>query len=69
MRLLFIKYELRHIHREVIKLMAQGLTGKEIATKLVIAQSTIRNHRFKLREKKKIIILGEIVKNFSKGIT
>lgn len=41
------------IHREVIKLMAQGLTDKEIATKLGIAQSTIRNHRFKLREKEK----------------
>ncbi|MFL0268027.1 DUF2087 domain-containing protein [Candidatus Clostridium radicumherbarum] len=41
------------IHREVIKLMAQGLTDKEIATELGIAQSTIRNHRFKLREKEK----------------
>lgn len=41
------------IHRELIKLMAQGFSDKEIATKLGIAQSTIRNHRFKLREKEK----------------
>lgn len=41
------------IHREVIKLMAQGISDKEIATNLGIAQSTIRNHRFKLREKEK----------------
>lgn len=41
------------IHREVIKLMAQGLSDKDIATNLGIAQSTIRNHRFKLREKEK----------------
>lgn len=41
------------IHRGVIKLMAQGLSDKEIATNLGIAQSTIRNHRFKLREKEK----------------
>ncbi|MGL4762271.1 MAG: DUF2087 domain-containing protein [Sarcina sp.] len=41
------------IHREVIKLMAQGFSDKEISTKLGIAQSTIRNHRFKLREKEK----------------
>ena len=33
--------------------MASGLTDKEIALKLGVAQSTIRNHRFKLREKEK----------------
>ncbi|WP_283650330.1 DUF2087 domain-containing protein [Clostridium butyricum] len=41
------------VHRELLRLMAQGLSDKEIATKLGIAQSTIRNHRFKLREKEK----------------
>lgn len=41
------------VHRELIKLMAQRLSDKEIATKLGIAQSTIRNHRFKLRAKEK----------------
>lgn len=40
-------------HRELIKFMALGLSDKELATKLGIAQSTIRNHRFKLREKEK----------------
>ncbi|MGL4772198.1 MAG: DUF2087 domain-containing protein [Clostridium sp.] len=41
------------VHKELLKLMAQGISDKEIATKLGIAQSTIRNHRFKLREKEK----------------
>lgn len=41
------------IQRELITLMAQGLSDKEIAGKLGVAQSTIRNHRYKLREKEK----------------
>lgn len=38
---------------ELLKLMAAGLSDKEIATKLEVAPSTIRNHRYKLREKEK----------------
>lgn len=41
------------VQRELLLLIASGLTDKEIATKLGVAQSTIRNHRFKLREKEK----------------
>lgn len=41
------------VQRELITLIAQGLSDKEIALKLGVAQSTIRNHRFKLREKEK----------------
>lgn len=41
------------IQRELMKLMSQGFTDKEIASKLELAQSTIRNHRYKLREKEK----------------
>ncbi|MBL4932140.1 DUF2087 domain-containing protein [Clostridium paridis] len=41
------------VQRELITLISQGLTDKEIALKLGVAQSTIRNHRFKLREKEK----------------
>lgn len=41
------------IQRELLVLIASGLTDKEIAIKLGVAQSTIRNHRFKLREKEK----------------
>lgn len=41
------------IQREVIILMAQGLSDKEIASKLGVAPSTVRNHRYKLREKEK----------------
>lgn len=37
----------------VLKLIAQGLSDKEIAKKLKVADSTIRNHRYKLREKEK----------------
>ncbi len=38
---------------ELLKLMAAGLSDKEIAAKLGVAPSTIRNHRYKLREKEK----------------
>ena len=41
------------IQRELLVLIAKGLSDKEIAAKLGVAQSTIRNHRFKLREKEK----------------
>lgn len=41
------------VHRGLIKLMLQGLSDKEIAERLGVAQSTIRNHRYKLREKEK----------------
>ncbi|WMM24894.1 DUF2087 domain-containing protein [Tissierella sp. MB52-C2] len=41
------------VQREVLTLMATGLSDKEIAMKLGVAQSTIRNHRYKLREKEK----------------
>ncbi|NMM64254.1 DUF2087 domain-containing protein [Clostridium sp. P21] len=41
------------VQRELLVLIASGLTDKEIAVKLGVAQSTIRNHRYKLREKEK----------------
>lgn len=41
------------VQGELIALMSQGLSDKEIAKKLGVAQSTIRNHRYKLREKEK----------------
>lgn len=41
------------VQRELIKLIANGLSDKEIAKELGVAQSTIRNHRYKLREKEK----------------
>ena len=37
----------------VIRLISQGLSDKEISIKLGVAASTIRNHRYKLREKEK----------------
>ncbi|WP_346884057.1 DUF2087 domain-containing protein [Clostridium sp. UBA4395] len=39
--------------REVLKLFAEGISDKEIASRLGVATSTIRNHRYKLREKEK----------------
>ena len=39
------------VQTEIIKMFAQNISDKEIATKLDVAQSTIRNHRCKLREK------------------
>lgn len=41
------------VHKELLKKMASGLSDKEIALNMGIAQSTIRNHRYKLREKEK----------------
>lgn len=41
------------VHKELLKLMAQGFSDKEISVKMGIAGSTIRNHRYKLREKEK----------------
>ena len=41
------------VQKAVIELIAQGLSDKEIAQKLGVANSTIRNHRYKLREKEK----------------
>lgn len=38
---------------KMILLFAEGLSDKEIAAKLGLAQSTIRNHRYKLREREK----------------
>lgn len=44
---------LTDVQRNLLTLMAQGLSDKEVAAKLGVAQSTIRNHRYKLREKEK----------------
>lgn len=41
------------VHRGLITLILQGLSDKEIAVKLGVAPSTVRNHRYKLREKEK----------------
>jgi len=44
---------LTETQRKILSLMAEGLTDKEIALRLGVAQSTIRNHRYKLREKER----------------
>lgn len=44
---------LSEVQRQLIALISQGLSDKEAAAKLGVAASTIRNHRFKLREKEK----------------
>ncbi|MDS0526380.1 DUF2087 domain-containing protein [Clostridium sp. SHJSY1] len=41
------------VQKEVVSLIAEGLSDKEIAAKLGVTQSTIRNHKYKLREKEK----------------
>lgn len=41
------------VQKQLLVLIAQGNSDKEIAEKLGVAHSTIRNHRFKLREKEK----------------
>lgn len=39
--------------RTILRLMAEGADDKTIAAKVGIAYSTVRNHRYKLREKEK----------------
>lgn len=41
------------IQRNILHLMSDGKNDKEIALSSGIAESTVRNHRFKLREKEK----------------
>ncbi len=61
------------VQRELITLIAQGLSDKEVAAKLGVAQSTIRNHRYKLREKEKqsklfLAMMDLLSKNTNKKI-
>lgn len=61
------------IQRELIALIYQGLSDKEVAGKLGVAQSTIRNHRYKLREKEKqaklfLAMMDLLSKNTNKNI-
>lgn len=41
------------VQQQILKLMSEGKDDKTIAQVIGIAQSTVRNHRFKLREKEK----------------
>jgi hypothetical protein len=41
------------VQQQILKLMSEGKDDKMIAQSVGIAQSTVRNHRFKLREKEK----------------
>lgn len=41
------------VQQQILKLMSDGKDDKAIAQTIGIAQSTVRNHRFKLREKEK----------------
>lgn len=44
---------LSEVQRQLLQLVAAGRSDAEIAKAMGIAQSTVRNHRFKLREKEK----------------
>lgn len=61
------------VQRDLITLISQGLSDKEIAIKLGVAPSTIRSHRFKLREKEKqakifLAMMDLLSKNTNKKI-
>jgi len=61
------------VQRELITLISQGLSDKEVAAKLGVAPSTIRNHRYKLREKEKqaklfLAMMDLLSKNTNKKI-
>ena len=62
------------VQRDLIILMANGLSDKEIAIKMGVAQSTIRNNRYKLREKEKqarlfLAMMELLSSNINKKIT
>lgn len=62
------------VQREIITLMFKGFSDKEIALKLGVAQSTIRNHRYKLRGKEKqaklfLAIMKMLADSINKKIT
>jgi len=64
---------LTEVQQRVVKLISEGLTDKEVAAKLGVAQSTIRNHRYKLREKERqaklfLAIMDLLSKNTNKNI-
>ena len=44
---------LSDMQKKLLSVMSQGLSDKEAAERLGIAQSTVRTHRYKLREKEK----------------
>ena len=44
---------LSEVQAQILRLVSDGKSDKEIAGELEVAQSTIRNHKFKLREKEK----------------
>lgn len=46
-------FGLSEVQLKVLSMINNGDTDKEISQALVITQSTVRNHRFKLREKEK----------------
>lgn len=58
------------VQSELIALIAQGLSDKEVAQKLGVAQSTIRNHRYKLREREKqaklFLVIMDLLTNSTK---
>lgn len=59
------------VQREMMALIAEGLSDKEVAAKLGVAQSTIRNHRYKLREKEKqaklFLVMMDLLTNSTKN--
>lgn len=64
---------LSEAQNQLIKLFSLGISDKEISSQLGIATSTIRNHRFKLREKEKqaklfLSIMELLSKNINKKI-
>lgn len=61
------------IQRNLLKLILEGKSDKEISEQLGIVHSTVRNHRFKLREKEKqsklfLALMMSLEKETSKDI-
>lgn len=61
------------VQRQLLVMLAENKTDREISEKIGIAQSTVRNHRFKLREKEKqaklfLALMNAMEAKTSKGI-
>ncbi|WP_426347898.1 DUF2087 domain-containing protein [Alloiococcus sp. CFN-8] len=57
---------LSDVQGELLALFKEGISDKEVAERMKIAPSTVRNHRFKLREKEKqarlFLVLMDLLK-------
>jgi DNA-binding NarL/FixJ family response regulator len=60
--------ELTSIERQVAALVAEGLTNREVAAKLVLAERTIEGHLSKIYAKLGVRSRAELAHRYSEGL-